>query len=584
MRLFLVDADGSEITNIRFRSVINKMDTGGAIACTKHDVDMASIGTMKKLLNQRVEVRKADGTTVIWEGFITDIKYDSVLHEWSFGGPEGLAALNDIQCGYNAALGSGVVTNIDDDDTPPVITDASQTFSNDLIGTEALFTPKKDDDISYEYQYPSANTAWIADAPAGGGTAADTTTTVWANMSTGGLTFVYLADANTRGNNYYALECEFDFANHATAQAISIFFQLKFSDRAKFQTDGSDLPEVWLYDDDASTWQTTDGNGAVGLGKLAAWNVSEFGSSTNANINTTLTIDNTDIGGYLDADGKLKVQITCGGPLTNDYIQCSFAEATMRYGVTFTAEANVYTIDAVSGSTFTVTGQTPYADNVRKGDAFRIGQDVDTVIPLIWQKAFISWIDYETDGATGLVECMDLRGSTVGNTLRRYTKLLNWELWQEVGWNIRLGATYDATALSLTHADFKHYSFDVHGREVAMKSSMYASGYWEDLLSPLTEGIYGFKHEVIMLNTLPSKAQANQTIGDFNTRSKTLKYYFTGLLDHDAGTDYSAIGLGKTITITLHTDKVVITNGVIDEISWSQTINGHLQSVIKVFI
>ena len=582
MRLYLKDSDASEITNVQFLSVVNKMKTGGAVRLSKHDVDMVLIGTMKKLLNQRVEVRKVDGTTVIWEGVITDIDYDSSLHQWNFGGPEGLAALNNVNCRYNANLGSGVITTIDDDDTPPTITDTNQTFSTGLVGSECIFTNDSAD--VYETQYPTANSVWVDDAPAGGGTAADSTTTVWANMAIGGVNDVRLTDTNTRGNNYYALELEYDFANHGSASECIIILKMKFQPRSEFANDGSDLPEVWLYDDDETTWQTTDGNGVTGLGTCTNWSNVEWGAATNTNIDLKVTIDSTDIGGYFDAAGLLKIQVTCGGPLTTDYIECRIARADLRYSTYYTAEANDYTIDAVSGSDLTFTDQTPYADGIRANDTFRIGQDADTVLGYCWRDGMIDWLNYETDGATGLIECMDLRGSTVGSVLRRYSELLNWEVWQEVGWNIRLGNTYDATGLSLTHADFEHYTFGVKGREIIRANSMFAVDQWENSFAGVVEGIQSLWDYFISNNTLQSQATSAQFQETNLTRHSSLKYHFRGLLDHDAGTDYSAIGLGETMTITLHTDKVVITNGVIDEISWFQQTNGHLHSEIQVII
>jgi hypothetical protein len=584
MRLYLKASDESEITDIEFLSVVNKMTTGGAFRARKHDVDMAAVATMKKLLNQRVEVRKADGTTVIWEGSVTDIEYDTDTHYWVFGGPEGLAMLYDIGAAYNANLGSGVVTDIDDDDTPPKITDSSQTFAASLVGAECIFTAGTA--YNWEGQYPTNNSQWIANAPGGGGTAADSTTTTWSNMSIGGTTAsVALEDSNERGNNYYALELEFDFTgSHTTANRIEISLQLRFQVRSDFAANGSDLPEIWLYDDDGASWQTSDGNGVTGLGKLSTWSATQWGASVNRDIRHTFFIDNTDIAGYLDGNGVLKVQITCGGPLSTDSIECYFALARMRYGTLYAAEAIDYTIDIVDGSTLTFTGQTPYADKIRAGDTFRIGQDVDTILDRVWRDAFLNWIDIETDGATGLVECMDLRSSTIGAILTRYAEALNWEVWQEVGWNIRLGDTYDATGLSLTHADFKSYRYGVFGKEVIIKGEFIAAGENKEENIGLQEGITGVFDISLMKHNLQSFRQLAVAAGNILTRHSTLKQHFRGLLDHDAGTDYSAIGLGEKITITLHTDKAVFTDAIIEEISWSQTIDGHLLSEIQVFI
>ena len=126
MRLYLVDSDNSEVTNVNFTEVRSKMQTGGQCAFTFRDKQMALTGTAKKLLNQRIEIRENDGSTVLWEGIATDVDYDSRGLVWVCAGPEGLRALDEVNVDYNSDKGNGVVTAIGDD-TPPTITDKNQT-------------------------------------------------------------------------------------------------------------------------------------------------------------------------------------------------------------------------------------------------------------------------------------------------------------------------------------------------------------------------------------------------------------------------------------------------------------------------
>jgi hypothetical protein len=581
MRLFLADADGSEITAVNFDDVRTVMNLGGSCTIRKRDKDMALIGTIKKLLNQRVEIRKDDGTTVIWEGLITDIDYHSKRREWIMSGPEGLRSLDDVACGYNGDKGAGIVTTIDIDDTPPMITDKGQTFDSSLEGCEVLFTNK--DVSTIETQYPHSDTGWINNHPAGGGIAADTTSGAFGDLAIGGVSNgMFLEDQNERGADYYALEVVFQFAQHANLNHLYFVFQCEFGARSNFAENGSDCPRFELYDDDAGTWQTADGNGVVGLGRKSE-GFSEWGGVANGNQDRLVTIDATDLGGYLDANGKIIFRITCGGPSDADIIKCFHAYGKGEYSTLYTAEANAYTIDIVNGSTLTFTGQTPYADQVRATDTFRIGQDVETILNNCWRDGLVNWLDLELDGTTGIVDCTDLRSTYLGPLLRRYAEQINWNVWQEIGWNIRFGNTYDPTNLSLTQTDFKSFHFGVRGRTIIRKHSIFSVDYWAAAIANVVDGIRGFFDSFLGQNQVNTQSAAEQAVDNMLTKHSSVEYRFEGLLDMTGGA-YDAIGLGEKITITLWTDKVVITDGVIDEIVWIQKHGGHLYANIKVII
>ena len=129
MRLYKKDGDQTEWTGIIFNIVKHDIGIGGVLGFTYRDPIMANILTVKTFLNQRVEVRKDDGSTVVREGVIQTANYMSELSGWLVTGITPLRLTSTVICWYNGLLADGVVTAIDDDDTPPVITDANQTFN-----------------------------------------------------------------------------------------------------------------------------------------------------------------------------------------------------------------------------------------------------------------------------------------------------------------------------------------------------------------------------------------------------------------------------------------------------------------------
>lgn len=575
MRVFLVDADRSEITDIVFSDVRNKMQTGGSCAFQVHDPQMARIGTMKKALSQRIEIRKNDGSTVLWEGVLTNIFFSDKINHWICKGMEGLRVLDGVNCGYNPDKGAGVVTAIDDDDTPPKITDKNQTFAATLVGCEVLFTDTVQATI--ETVVPDNNSDFF-----NGGVAADTETGTFADLAVGGVSnAMYLTDTNERGLDYYGIELVFPVTQHATAQQIIIDIDAAFEPRNSYLENGTQSPSFNLYDDDGAAWQTTDGNGVTGLGRSAT-GFGTWGGTSNDHWIRRITIDNTDIGGYMDGAGNLKIRVTCGlGGDAVDTVKMYFAKLYNTYSTVYAAETGIYTIDVVNGSDLTFTGQTPYADQIRAGDTFRIGQDINTIIDNFWLR--INWIDIE-DAATTIVDCTDLRASKVGPTLRRYGDILNWDLWQEVGWNVRFGGTADATGLSLTHANFKDFTFGIDSKETAKLAALFASDFWTDINSGDTTGSRLFADAIHASSLIVSQAAITQASSGYIGSKGDIIYNFRGMLDHDAGTDYSAVGLGKKITITLYTDKVVLTNAIIDELGWFQNHGEHLRSEVVIKI
>ena len=55
-----------------------------------------------------------------------------------------------------------------------------------------------------------------------------------------------------------------------------------------------------------------------------------------------------------------------------------------------------------------------------------------------------------------------------------------------------------------------------------------------------------------------------------------------GRLDYDKGTDYSAIDVGKAITINLYSGTYEQTDGIIRELHYSQIAGGHLFCDINI--
>ncbi len=164
MKVYLIDTVPSEteITGVKIGPASKVVNGGGVIQFTKQNFELASIDELEYLF-ERIEIRANDGSTVLWEGFITRI-----LVRWSvltFIAIEALRTLDKVWSRHSSVLVAGTVTGIGAD----YIDDSNAAFTTALETYQCLFT---DIDVpSEEIVYPDSNTGFYhsgtADNPAG---------------------------------------------------------------------------------------------------------------------------------------------------------------------------------------------------------------------------------------------------------------------------------------------------------------------------------------------------------------------------------------------------------------------------------
>ncbi|OLS20348.1 MAG: hypothetical protein HeimC3_40870 [Candidatus Heimdallarchaeota archaeon LC_3] len=577
MRLYLKDGTGDEFTQIKFHTVNNAIALGGVLSFTYRDPLMANIAIVKKFTNQRVEVRKNDGSTVIWEGVINFSLFNSITQTWLISGSTTGRILAETACYYNGLLASGIVTLIDTDDTPPEVTDSNQTFNNSLQDSFAVFSDKGAEEDDQEVIWPNSDSSFV-----NGGIAPTSTDGDWTDLKEHSTSMLIL-DTNDRALDYYGIEIVWTVPNEDTSVKATITIDCMFQNRSYFATDGSDSPIIQIYDFVGGTWRKTDAStsGDVsGLGRITG-GATAWGGSHNARYIRYIEIT-SNLSKYFDGSNKCKVRVLMGQTGEGiDTVRVYQAILINKYGVLFSADNVAYQIDDVTSSVLTFTGQTPYANGIRIGDTFKIGDLLHNVASKMFRFGMINWITLSMD-TSSLIDPSNLKGSYILPILKRYADQENWRIWDKIGWIFRVGAPSVSTSLSLTEANFTKWTFDADGQKTTRSAITGTSGKVEQTRHSSPSWIYSFLDDVIVDDLFATQANAASAGVNYLARKEIIAHHFVGTIDLDDGTDYSAIELGKLITITLYTDKHVFTSKEIDKISYTQDSGGHLFCEIMV--
>ena len=571
MRLFYENTD-VEVTGINFEHVRKVINTGGSMAFTKRDINLAGIATAKSLMNQQVEVRKADGTTVIWEGFLEKIP-TYTDKKFLMTGNEPLAILKDVSCKYNSLAGEGtVITAVDD-----YITDTALTTDATMHGKVVGFHDVDDTSINYGTYFCNSNTVFF-----NGGVAPDTATGTYADVI-GGKTGMYLADANERANDYYGIDVKITISNGATADWIIITIDTMYNARTYY--DATEEPLIEIYNFNTPGWEVADNSNVTGIGRLNAA-AGGWGATANTKIRTHIHIK-ANIAHYLSTN-EVYVKLTAGKTNTSpsvEIIELLAAYATSYVRGSATANATTYTIDNSDTNKLIFTGQTPAADGVAVNDSYKIGVFLHTAAANIWKYAPVTMCDLTFD-ATTLFEGVDRRTSKVTPTLLEYASRLNRILYQKVGWDIECKTSLTSSGVELTEVDLDtwHLSIDSEtnvamttsfARRLAFKESIHRKGTYtqRDDIRPLWE----INTPQIATEMLPNIITLFQ---DF-TILLTIRVNLDGAAPGGAGA-WADVDTGKTITVNLYSGQLTVTDGTIREISYYQSVGSDLHADIVI--
>ena len=567
MRLFIIEEDlvtSTEITGITdFQEVSKVMDGGGILACTVWDFEMANYATLAGYLWNKCEVRKNDGTTVLWEGFINHTKHSR--NRTYLYGQEAFRVLDDIQARYNAELSSGTVTAIGAD----YITDANNTFTAAVNGKQCLFTDR--DVPANEEVTMNSNSDFYhsgtADNPA--------------EIETGSYNDLPMRifDTSNKEKDGYGMECKFTL--QGTPTNITVDLVLGGYIRSRYGGGDEPLIEIWNQDD-LGFKSSDQANEVRGLGRMA------IGPSGGIMINASINIYGQ-VADYLNG-GELFIRVRCGETAIGTGIALMSARCRYDYAAHFTAEETVYTIDDYTqdaNTTLTFTGQTINASGVAVGDLYRVGNTLDTIAGLIFTWAAIWFLDLDMT-ATTVADTADYRTEMVLPILMDFASRVGFSIWQEIGWTLNIKNTFAATGLTLTEADF----VSTPGDEWNLDRDA------SDTISRAV--VLGGNVEVITVQVIPANNwYTPRTYLEPETRvlDQSLAYIaagrrmldwsappevLVGRLDYDKGTDYSAVDVGKAIDINLYSTTYEQTNGIIREVHYSQKAAGHLFNDIVI--
>lgn len=571
MRLFYENTD-VEVTGINIEHCRKVINTGGSLSLTIRDINLAGIATAKSLMNQQVEVRKADGTTVIWEGFLEKIPTYTDT-KFRITGNEPLKILNDVSCKYASLAGEGtVITAVDD-----YITDTALTTDATMHGKVVGFHDSDDTSVNYGTYFCNSNTVFY-----NGGEAPDTATGTYESV-VGGKTGMYLADANERAKDYYGIDVKITVSNGASANWIIITLDTMYNARSKY--DATEEPLIEIYNFNTPGWVVVDDSDVTGVGRLDA-SAAGWGATANSKIRTHIHIKNN-IAHYLSTN-EVYVRLTAGK--TNTAPSCEIIELLAAYATGYvrgsaTANATTYTIDDTDTNKLIFTGQTPAADGVAVNDSYKIGVFLHTAAANIWKYAPVTMCDLTFD-ATTLFEAVDRRASKITPTLLEYASRLNRILYQKVGWDIECKTSLTSSGVELTEADLDdwHLSIDSEtnvamatsfARRLAFKDSIHRKVTYtqRDDIRPFWE----INTPQIATEMLPNIITLFQ---DF-TILLTIRVNLDGTAPGGAGA-WADIDTGKTITVDLYSGQLTVTNGTIREVAYYQADGSDLHADIVI--
>jgi hypothetical protein len=570
LRAFLKDAgpydnQGVEITGIKFNQVSRSLRTGGVLSFTKHDFENANISDIKEYLWCRVEVKTDDLNHVVWEGTILRIIINN--RRATFEAFDGLRVLDRVRCKHSSILVDGQVTAVGAD----YIDDSNESFTVALEGKSVIFTDEAG--LDTETEYPNANSTidGTPDHPIG----------TYANMQTNDGVYGFANDGDDV--NLY-IEIHFQVTNHALSERLDFEIMAKFLN-ARYYTEQVERPRIMVYDYDSSAWQHTTEDIEGDLSYVHEWH--SWGGWCHI---LTSVVGN--VANYMDGSGNCKVRINAGTPNmssptpTDSHSYASIQIATVKntYSALFDAQEEIYVIDDVPSATrLTFTGQTPSADGIGNSDLYRIGDTLDTIADDIFKVCKI--LEYSIDFDTTLqADAEDYYNQYVGDVIRTFAEECNRKIWHAIGWTIKCKSSHSSTSLSLTDADIKDWEYVIDGEEMITKCVVYGASIESETLN--YTGKYPCPQALIITDAnITSQTRAYQYAA-----SRLLELYLPKEpvkfeIDMDAtGQDYSALytGLGKTLDLTIDTDKVVLDDAIVESINYKQRGKGHLKATVVV--
>jgi hypothetical protein len=583
MRLYKIDGQETEWTGVQIQTCEHNSGTGGTATFTYLDPLMTNIATPKKFLGQRIEIRKNDGTTVLWEGVITRARFAG--DTWFCEAQTPLRMLDSVVSNYNAELAAGVVQGVDADDTPPSITDVTQQLSTTAFtGKYVLFTGDGSNEPAKEEIWCNTDSTFVEN-----GALTDTpSSTSYSGTHTdvvGGYSGMYIYDTTDKAADYWGVHLSFTAPNHATSNYVEIFLFLEFEQRADYP--GNTHPLVQVYDDTNTAWRTTDiANELTGVGRVEGG--TDWGGSANSQYQWRIYIE-ADMSDYFDANGKLLVQVLCGATGdARDSVRVSNAILTNTYTTGEEFLNNAYPIDNITNPyalfsliTFSA-GQTPQAHGVRAENTYKIGDLYHNVVPELWKHAGIWWCNHDVDTTT-LVSAGDFRGTYVASILRKFARNQGWAVWDEIGWDVEMDLPAASTGLSLTEANFLTYDYLASVDRTAKRIITSAATKTNTTFAG-NQAFPRFSDRPMLDRDHAAESEAIQAAVNYIAQIEDFGQSFSGTIDLDDGTDYSALAMEKLITITLYTNKVVLTEKRVRHLSYDQTQGGHLFATIEVKI
>ena len=276
MRFFYNENEGKELTGINFTTVRKVMDTGGSLSCFVIDPTLSNLNNNFGTVNERVEIRRNDGSTVLWEGVVTKCTQNS-QPSWRFDlvGQEGFKLLERMDSEYNATLYHGTVTSLADD----TITDRNAVLPVNINGKHVIFTDvHKQSAIKLdETAFPGATSDWYYDGAADDPANVETKTTVGNHTDlsettdlSGNVRYWEIYDTDNRGLAYYGITMDITVPNEETSSYMQIIFDIQVEPLRRYANVAA-RPVVQIFDVTAGTWEDTDVLNAgdiTGLGRL----------------------------------------------------------------------------------------------------------------------------------------------------------------------------------------------------------------------------------------------------------------------------------------------------------------------------
>jgi hypothetical protein len=571
MRFYLKDyhtsggAGPTEITGVTFQQVSRKIWGGGVLQCTVDNFERTALSTLRDYLWERVEVKKNDGSTVLWEGFINRITYNN--NKVTFYGIDALRALDKVWAHHTAVLATGSVTSLETADS---IDDTNASFTTALETKPCIFT-----DVAQPGQeeiYPNADTDFYhsgtADDPA------DIETGNWTDLNPGDYGEMKIVEyVDNYEADGYGIDIEFDSSDLATSTHIKIIVQL-YMLAGSFYGVAGDRPEFWIYDDNGAAWVNGASGDYTGIGRIPEW-----GAKSSWVQHEITVVDN--VADYVSAGNEIKIRVTCGDPNNTTpkyayaWMVVKWAKLINTYEATFDAHEIVYTVDDASSSTRLIfTGQTPQADGIAAGDLYRVGDVLSTILENMWESAAINFVQLDVEAST-LVDAGNFWYDYVGSVLRLFAERMNRQVWHEIGWTIKCYSTITDTALDLTEANCKPtYYGDIDGDNI-VRCALVSGANNEavnyntpDYPSPYTT----IRNEPQIMTEETAVAYASE----LTTLNASPVHNLHLTVDFDDGNNYSAADIGKGIDIDLFSSDISISQGIIKELSYSQNRGEHL--------